>query len=104
MSHVTCRKSQIPHRCAEFSRAAMHILLLLAFCIGAGQIASAQQDVGYILGTVTDQTGAALSGASVTITWQIDQKTSRLIFVFWVRADGKVIEVLGAPGSLAGKR
>jgi len=70
MSHVTCRKSQIPHRCAEFSRAAMHILLLLAFCIGAGQIASAQQDVGYILGTVTDQTGAALSGASVTITWQ----------------------------------
>jgi hypothetical protein len=32
--------------------------------------ASAQQDVGYILGTVTDQTGAVLPGANVTITWQ----------------------------------
>ncbi len=32
--------------------------------------ARAQQDVGYILGTVTDPTGAALAGAKVTITWQ----------------------------------
>jgi hypothetical protein len=32
--------------------------------------ARAQQDVGYILGTVTDPTGAALAGANVTITWQ----------------------------------
>jgi hypothetical protein len=33
-------------------------------------LARAQQDVGYILGTVTDSTGAALAGANVTITWQ----------------------------------
>jgi Carboxypeptidase regulatory-like domain len=39
-------------------------LLLLA------PFAGAQQDVGYILGTVTDPTGATLAGANVTITWQ----------------------------------
>src|ERR1700740_2968804 len=39
------------------------LLLLVPF-------AGAQQDVGYILGTVSDPTGAALTGASVTITWQ----------------------------------
>src|ERR1700753_141186 len=33
-------------------------------------LAHAQQDVGYILGTVTDGSGAALNGANVTITWQ----------------------------------
>jgi hypothetical protein len=33
-------------------------------------LARAQQDVGYILGTVSDASGAALAGANVTITWQ----------------------------------
>jgi hypothetical protein len=40
-------------------------------------LASAQQDVGYILGTVTDPTGAALAGANITITWQSTGITQR---------------------------
>ena len=43
--------------------------LLLALCIG-GSIARAQQDVGFIVGTVTDQNGASLPGAKVHITNQ----------------------------------
>src|ERR1700761_9815528 len=45
---------------------------LVAVCafLLALPVARAQQDVGYILGTVTDASGAALSGATVTITWQ----------------------------------
>jgi hypothetical protein len=39
-------------------------------CFGLGRNALAQTDVGYVLGTVTDQTGAAVKGAPVTITWQ----------------------------------
>ena len=45
-------------------------LLPALFFSLAVPFASAQQDVGYILGTVADQTGAALAGANVTITWQ----------------------------------
>lgn len=41
-------------------------IALLAF----GSIAVAQQDVGYIVGTVTDQSSAAVAGAKVTIVWQ----------------------------------
>jgi hypothetical protein len=48
----------------------MRALLLLAVIAVSGYSAAAQQDVGYIQGTVTDQTGAALAGANVTITWQ----------------------------------
>src|SRR3984957_16140275 len=33
-------------------------------------LARAPQDVGYILGTVSDSSGAALAGTKVTITWQ----------------------------------
>jgi hypothetical protein len=43
---------------------------VFALLAAAGLSAPAQQDVGYILGTVADQTGAALAGAKVTITWQ----------------------------------
>jgi hypothetical protein len=48
----------------------MPVLLLLAVLFGACRTTSAQTDVGYIFGTVTDQTGAAVNGAQVTITWQ----------------------------------
>jgi hypothetical protein len=41
--------------------------------------ASAQQDVGYILGTVADSTGAALPGANVTITWQTTGLTQTVV-------------------------
>lgn len=43
---------------------------LVIFSLGHPVRAGAQQDVGYILGTVMDQQGAALSGAQVTITWR----------------------------------
>lgn len=45
-------------------------LALCLFLLGSGCRLSAQQDVGYILGTVTDQNGAVVAGASITITWQ----------------------------------
>ncbi len=48
------------------------------FCF-ALPLASAQQDVGYILGTVTDPTGAALPGANVTITWQSTGLTQTVV-------------------------
>ncbi|HEX4031420.1 MAG TPA: TonB-dependent receptor [Terracidiphilus sp.] len=42
------------------------LLLLLTLCIGS-RIAHAQQDVGYIVGAVTDQSGAGLAGVQVHI-------------------------------------
>ncbi|MDR3735774.1 MAG: carboxypeptidase-like regulatory domain-containing protein, partial [Acidobacteriaceae bacterium] len=44
--------------------------VIAALCLGAWSTASAQQDVGYIFGTVTDQTGAAVPNAKVIITRQ----------------------------------
>jgi hypothetical protein len=70
MSPVVPRTSQLRIICANFTGAFLTILLLFAVCFGSGRIASAQQDVGYILGTVTDQAGAAVTGAKVTITSQ----------------------------------
>lgn len=55
---------------AVVAGATINVLLALAVCLFAGKMACAQQDVGYILGTVTDQTGAAVPDATVTITWQ----------------------------------
>ena len=55
---------------ANVISASMLALLLLAVFLCTGRFASAQQDVGYILGTVSDQTGAAIPGATITITWQ----------------------------------
>jgi len=46
------------------------VLPLLAICFSCGRIAQAQQDVGFIVGTVTDLSGASLPGAKVRITNQ----------------------------------
>ena len=70
MSPVTSCGTQILRNCVRFNRAVMSVLLLLAVCFVASRTGSAQTDVGYILGTVADQTGAAVKGAQVTITWQ----------------------------------
>ena len=70
MSPVTSSRFQIPRICTNITSAFLSLLLVLAVCFGASRIASAQTDVGYILGTVTDPTGAAVSGGRVTITWQ----------------------------------
>src|ERR1035437_9312215 len=70
MSPVASRRSQILRICAKIKGAYMPAFFLLAVCLGANRIALAQQDVGYILGTVTDQTGGALPGVTVTITSQ----------------------------------
>ena len=68
MSPVVPRTFQLRNICANFTSAFLPILLLFAVCFGYSRIASAQEDVGYILGTVTDQAGAAVTGAKVTIT------------------------------------
>lgn len=57
-------------RSAKFDRAITHAFLFLVVCLCGTRIGPAQEDVGYILGTVTDQTGAAVAGATVTLTWQ----------------------------------
>ncbi|MDR3723106.1 MAG: TonB-dependent receptor [Terracidiphilus sp.] len=44
--------------------------MVAILCLCVGQAAYAQQDLGHIFGTVTDQTGAAVPNAKVTITWQ----------------------------------
>jgi hypothetical protein len=44
--------------------------VIAILCLFVGQTAYAQQDLGHIFGTVTDQTGAAVPNAKVTITWQ----------------------------------
>lgn len=66
MRTVRVRRSQLLRAGADVLSA----ILCLAVLACAGNMAFAQQDVGYILGSVTDQTGAAVAGAKVTITWQ----------------------------------
>jgi len=70
MSPVTFSSSRIMRIRAMITLVYFPVLLVFAICFGAVRIASAQTDVGYILGTVTDQTGATVKGAQVTITWQ----------------------------------
>lgn len=62
------RTSLRPHM--KINGSIVALLLLLVLSMGTGPLALAQQDTGYILGTVTDQSGAALPGANVTIIWQ----------------------------------
>lgn len=46
------------------------LMFFVAMCFLSGRSAGAQQDVGYVFGTVTDPTGAAVPNAKVTVTWQ----------------------------------
>lgn len=43
---------------------------LILLCLGIVPFAAAQTDMGYIQGTITDPSGAAVPGAQVVITWQ----------------------------------
>ena len=70
MRTVADSRFPILRRCAGLRLACTRALFLFALAAAAGLSARAQQDVGYIQGTVTDQTGAALANAKVTITWQ----------------------------------
>lgn len=65
MRTVAFTAFQFPARAA----AALGALLVAFGLFGTCRL-SAQQDVGYIQGTVVDQEGAAVAAASVTITWQ----------------------------------
>src|SRR5215472_19025171 len=58
-------------------RAAMLVVAALVFPWLQVRL-SAQSDTGRILGNVADQTGAAVAGASVTIT-DLDRGTTRLL-------------------------
>lgn len=69
MRTVTSCISSIRRRYAGLTSELLSVMLLGAGLI-TGATAHAQQDVGYVLGTVADPTGAAVVGAKVTITWQ----------------------------------
>lgn len=56
-------------RRSQLARAALCVVIAV-LCLGAWSTASAQQDVGHIFGTVTDQTGAGVPNAKVVITRQ----------------------------------
>lgn len=70
MSPVMSHRSQIFSAGRKIARATAIALQLLAVCLFCSHFSFAQTDVGYILGNVNDQTGAAVAGATVTITWQ----------------------------------
>jgi hypothetical protein len=57
----------------------MLILAMLVLCFVGSKAAFAQQDVGYILGTVTDETGAAVAGATISIVQQGTGVTQTLV-------------------------
>ncbi len=57
----------------HFATGLRHLLLALVFCLAFVGIASAQEITGSIVGTVRDTSGAAVQGATVTIT-DIDKK------------------------------
>ena len=68
MRLVRTNRFQMTQIGAKIRIACTPVLLLFVIWFGAGRISSAQTDVGYVLGNVTDQTGAAVKGAQVTIT------------------------------------
>lgn len=69
MRTVKMKFDRLARRRSQLARAALSALFVI-LCLGAWNTASAQQDVGYIFGTITDQTGAAVPHAKVTITRQ----------------------------------
>jgi Carboxypeptidase regulatory-like domain/TonB dependent receptor len=62
------------HRTTGICRAALTILILSLLCLPA----TAQSTAGRILGTVSDQSGAAVSGATVVVT-DVERGTSRTL-------------------------
>lgn len=81
MRTVAHRQSHFHHRNPNVY---LHAVLGLIFLICACGTAIAQQDVGYILGSVTDQSGAAVEGAKVTVTWQ----STGLVYALVTNASG----------------
>jgi hypothetical protein len=66
---VNNQEFKLGQLCVQAMRSLVLLALLLVLCIG-GRRAQAQQDVGYIVGNVTDQNGAIVPGAKVHITNQ----------------------------------
>jgi len=70
MEVTTSRMAAFLRICVKYLEAVVPLVLSAVILLATGPAARAQTDVGYILGTVNDATGAALPGASVTITAQ----------------------------------
>src|SRR5688572_15457717 len=60
------------------------LVAMLLSCVGLCRTAEAQVTTGTILGTVTDQSGGVLAGATITVT-NLDTRFSRTV---WTDADG----------------
>ncbi len=72
-----------------------YMYLLLALCLCLAMPAFAQRDMGTVLGTVTDATGAVVPGATVTIT----EEATGITNVVQSDASGNYIRPLLKPGS-----
>src|SRR5215813_8176652 len=59
----------------DWARLALTLLLATVFTLAGVQAAQAQEDTGAIVGTVVDQSGAAVKGATVTVK-DVDRGTS----------------------------
>lgn len=70
MRLVSLSKSQLFGGIARGNHTLSLVLLFLIACLGSNRFASAQQDTGVILGSVSDQNGVAIVGVKVIITWQ----------------------------------
>jgi hypothetical protein len=71
MRPLTCDRAQFLAILAKTNRTFLLLLPFVFACLQTTRITEGQQvDVGFILGTVSDQTGAAIVGARITITSQ----------------------------------
>lgn len=68
MRTVSLQRPHLLRAGANLLDYSLRAILCFAVLASAGSRALAQQDVGYILGIVTDQSGAAVPGANVSIT------------------------------------
>ena len=66
--HVVSYQTTVFSLVVRTIRGSAVILLAVLLCMLLNERSNAQTDTGRILGTVTDPTGAAISGASVTVT------------------------------------